>query len=316
MATVTESMGAGQQLKAVLESGLTMLSASQTLTFTKYVKRILPLDGYVFWLAGEQITAQGSLHYATDLAVNEDETITINNIVFTTTQPITELNTINQQIIWIASYDGLRFAFSQRGMFYEQAGLYHYGGHAVYSALASQLVDNLYTFTPDDLIVSNSLPAWLAIQSYSPIWLQPSNPGIMLYPSFLVPSNIYPPYGVVHIEPGETRAIQAAPYLSSNVSHYQLATDRVRVTLYGYNNQAALDFVDTVNQYSLDTDVIGIMNMPMMRDEKRAQPELQAIAMKKTIDFDVSYYQTRINDLARQLIEQAFVQYTVSPYPN
>ena len=57
------------------------------------------------------------------------------------------------------------------------------------------------------------------------------------------------------------------------------------------------------------------MNMPIMRDEKRGQMELQAIAMKKTIEIDVSYYQARINDIARQLIESCIVQYTVSPYP-
>lgn len=303
---------AGPQLKAVLESGLVQLSASQTLTFTKYVKRILPLDGFVFWLAGEQITVQGSLHYSTEMVVNEDETITINQVVFTTTQPVTELNTINQQVLWIATYDGIRFAFGQRGMFYEQAGLYHYGGHAVYSALSSQLVTNLYDIPPTRLIVSNSLPAWLAIQTYSPFYLTGANPELQLYPSYLSPSNIYPPYGTIQIEPGETRAIQAFPRLSSNASHYQLATDRVRIVLYGVDNQTVLDFVDTVNQYSLNTDAFGIMNMPIVRDDKRAQPELQAIAMKKVIEYDVSYYQTRINDVARQLIEQAFVNYTVS----
>ena len=72
--------------------------------------------------------------------------------------------------------------------------------------------------------------------------------------------------------------------------------------------------MDTVNQYSLDTDSIGIMNMPIVRDEKRPQSELQVIAMKKTIEFDVSYYQTRINDIARQLIESCIVEYSVAPY--
>jgi hypothetical protein len=69
-----------------------------------------------------------------------------------------------------------------------------------------------------------------------------------------------------------------------------------------------------VNQFSVDTDALGIMSMPIMRDEKRGQMELQAIAMKKTIEFDVSYYQTRINDIARQLVESCVVQYEVSPY--
>jgi len=315
MATVSESLGNHSQLKSTLEQGLLSISESATVTFTKYVKRILPLDGYVFWLAGETITVQGSLHYSSSREMREDETISINRVVFTTTSPITPFNYVNQQLIWVATVNDIRFSFSNRGMFYEQAGLFHYSGDAVYPALASQLVSNLYDLSPDKLIVSNSLPAWLALQTYTPAWLTIPNPGIQLYPSFLVPTNIVPPYGTVHIEPSRTDAIQAAPLLTINATHYQLASDHVRITLYGVTNNTALDFVDTVNQYTLNTDVIGIMNMPIMRDEKRVQTEIQSIAMKKTIEYDVSYYQTRINDVARQLIEEAFVQYTVAPYP-
>jgi hypothetical protein len=100
-----------------------------------------------------------------------------------------------------------------------------------------------------------------------------------------------------------------------NSTHYQLTTDKVRITFYGLTNAQVMDFVDTVNQYTLDTDVLGIMNMPIVRDEKRPQSEIQAIAMKKTIEYDVSYYQQRIRDVARQLIEQCIVDYSVSPYP-
>jgi hypothetical protein len=313
MTTVAESIGNNSQLQSTLANGLSMISESATITFTKYIKKILPLDGYVFWLQGEQTSIQGSFHYATTMEQNEDETVAVNSVAFTTTTPVDVLGSINNQILYIANFRGNRFVFSTRGMFYEQAGLYHYSGRAVFSALASQLVNSLYDIPPTNLIVSNSLPAWLALQSYSPAWLTIPNPAIQLYPSFLVPTNILPPYGSVHIEPSRTNSIQAAPRLTINGSHYQLATDNVRITLYGLNNAQALDFLDTVNQYSLDTDVFGIMNIPTMRDEKRTQVELQAIAMKKTIEFDVSYYQTRINDVARQLIEKAFIQYTVVP---
>jgi len=236
-------------------------------------------------------------------------------VVFTTQTEIANFNEIDPQTMWVAKFDGIRFSFSTRASFYMQAGTFHYGGEAVYPALSSQLVDNLYTLAQAEPIVSNSLPAWLAVQSYAPIWLQPSNPGIPLYPSYLIPGNIAPPYGVVHIEPGRTFALQAAPRLNNIASHFQLATDHVKVTLYGYTNAQALDWADTVNQYSLDTDAFGMMNMPMMRDEKRQQPEISALAMKKTIEFDVSYYQTRINALARKLILSCIPQYTVAPYP-
>ena len=314
MATVDETL-ANLPLRDALQAGIQSLSAGETIRFTKYVKRILPVDGYIFWLAGESIEIAGSFHYSVGRTQREDETVSINRVIFTTTDDISEFNVVDPQTLWIATYDNIRFAFARRGNRYTQAGLNHYEGEAVYSALASQLVENLYTLLASEPIVSNSLPAWLTIQTYSPFWLGPQNPNIILYPSYLVPANIAPPYGVVHIEPGRTNAIQAAPRLTINGSHYQLATDHVRVTLYGYNNAQAQDWIDTVNQFSVDTDALGIMSMPIMRDEKRGQMELQAIAMKKTIEFDVSYYQTRINDIARQLVESCVVQYEILPYP-
>lgn len=315
MVSLAESAGIQQPIRAALDDGIAQLSANESITFTKYVRKVLPLDGYVFWLAGETMTLQGSLHYATSRQQNEDETSSVNSVIFTTTTPIQDLNRVDPQTIWIATVDGIRFAFARRAPFYTQSGLHHYEGEAVYNAMSSQLVSSMQDLLAMEPIVSNSLPAWLALQSYAPIWLRPSNPGITLYPSFLVPANLSPPYGAVHIEPSATQAIQAAPRLTNNATHYQLATDRVRITLYGLSNAQAQDFVDTVNDYSLNQDVIGIMNMPILRDDKRTQPEIQAIAMKKVIEYDVSYYQTRINDIARQLIEAAVTTYNVAPYP-
>jgi hypothetical protein len=45
------------------------------------------------------------------------------------------------------------------------------------------------------------------------------------------------------------------------------------------------------------------MTSGAIRDEKRTQPELGILAMKKTIEFDVSYYQARANNVARQLLQ-------------
>ncbi len=70
-------------------------------------------------------------------------------------------------------------------------------------------------------------------------------------------------------------------------------------------NDDALDFLDCVLQRSLDYDEFGIMNMPVVRDEKRTQSELNAIAQKKTIQFEISYNQNRMNSIARELILSA-----------
>jgi hypothetical protein len=99
-------------------------------------------------------------------------------------------------------------------------------------------------------------------------------------------------------------------------THYQLSADRVRITIYGATNQQTLDFVDTVNRFSYDYDYIGIMSASPVRDEKRTQAELGVIALKKTIEYEVSYYQTRANDVAQQLLLKAgIVVSTQPPYP-
>ena len=55
-----------------------------------------------------------------------------------------------------------------------------------------------------------------------------------------------------------------------------------------------------------------MMNMPVMGDGKRPQPELQAIAMQKVITYEISYYQTRAANVARRLILEASAKYILS----
>lgn len=298
-------------LTPTLDLGLSTISHEGAIPFVQYVRHVLPLDGYLFWLRTKQTTVSGSLHIAIDQRQSEDESPAVNSVVFTTTEEIEALNDINPNVIWVGEWAGIKFAFSRRGPYYENAKLYHYAGEAVYPAMLSQLVDVGAQLPDDTLIISNSLPAWLTIRSYSPVWLVPNNPAVTLYPSFLVPDNLPPPYGVVHIDPNQTNAIQGAPLQGRRATHTQLATDTARITLYGLTNDQALDWFDTVNSFSYDTDVIGIMNMPVIRDEKRGQVGMNILAMKKTISFQVSYYQTRINDLARQMITAA--RATITP---
>jgi hypothetical protein len=85
--------------------------------------------------------------------------------------------------------------------------------------------------------------------------------------------------------------------------------------MYGLGNQKALDFQDYVFQYSLNTDVIGVMNMPVIRDEKRTQSEMSVVAMKKSFEIEISYYQTRVNNVARQFIRSAIPTFLVAPDP-
>lgn len=330
MPGLDEIIGAKTQLGGDLAAGVTTLSLDQQVVFTRYVRVVLPLDGFVFWLRADQVspstvfnamqpnsarfdaakftvpaatlTVQGSLHYATQTRQVEEENYAANRVVFTTLGPVNDLNQVGGNYLWIADFHGLKVAFSDRGSFYEQADLYHYVGYAVFPDMASQVVDDVAKLDRQ-LVCSNSLPLWLALNNYSSFYGFANN--IPLYPSFLVPQNIVPPWGAVHIDPAGTMAIGGAPRLDRMTNHTQLVQDRVKITFYGVNNAGALDFVDCVLQRSDDYGEFGVMNQPVIRDEKREQSELGTLAMKKSVLFDVNYYQHRVLDVARQLILSA-----------
>lgn len=324
MTQVAEAALAEGPLSSALRAGLESIDQNQTVQFTKYTRIVLPLDGFVFWAKASLIaqapdnclTAKGSLHYATDTEQEEVLSYSINRVIFTSENEIRDLNDIAPDALYIGTFDGLRFAFSSRGSFYRQANLSHYVGRAVYSDLASQIIDTQADLADKSLVVSNSLPIWLALNGYAAApYEQFSNPGITLYPSYLVPGNLTPPFGSVHIEPNQTRGLQNAPYLDRTLTHSQLATDHVKITLYGLRNDAAQTFLDLINQYSMNSGLFGLMTNPVMRDEKRWQNEINALAIKKCIEFDINYYQSSVRDVARQMIETVIPTFYISNAP-
>lgn len=338
MPTIEEALGQQKPIEAVLKAGLENLSANQVITFTKYVKLILPLDGFVFWVKADQLSpsaalngspfnqaafdgggtiaaaaneikVKGSLHFDTRTEQGETETYSINRCIFTAEEKIDAFNQIGPNILYIARpptppFENIRFAFSSRGPYYEEANLYHYLGDAIYADMESQIIDNPAQFRRG-LIVSNSLPFWLSMSHWQQKDFEPFGNSIPLYPSFLSPENMRPPFGTVHIAPEDTHAMGSTPSLGRTYSHDQLTRDRVKLTFYGLTNQSAMEFVDFVNQYISFYETMGLLNMPIMRDEKRVQSELSAIAMKKSIIYEVSYLQSQARDIARQLILKA-----------
>jgi hypothetical protein len=338
MATAEEAVSAKDPLASALAAGVEVLSNVQTITFTRYHRLILPLDGFAFWVKASIISpsaiynrmllnrfgynampkvlteaptfdVEGSLHYSSETRQDEPNTYAANRVVFTSLTEVQDLSEVAPDQLWIGEFDGLRFAFSSRSSFYRQADLFHYVGFAVYSDMATQIIDSPIGFSRAQ-IVSNSLPAWLAINSYFPPYGF-GNPGFPLFPSHLVPDNLKPPFAAVHIVPEGTRALGGAPVIATDGSHSQLCADKVRVTLWGLSNDRAMDFMDCFYQYSADVGVLGVMNMPVPRDDKRVQPELLTLSQKKTVDFDVSYNQSTMRNIARQLITAAIPTFII-----
>lgn len=320
MSIISEAGVAPTQLQAALDSGLEQISDNQTVTFQQYTKYTFSEDGYVFWVAtGNVVPFAGSLHILDDRRQDEDQTMAANQIVFTAEQEVSQLNSVAPGTMWVGSWQvddtTLQVAFSSTGMNYQQAGLWHYRGFAVYPALASQLIDSAADL-PVGPIVSNSLPIWLSQNSMAPV-----------YASFLVPDNVVPPYIIAHIDPNNTIALQAFPLFDWSartnpngdpsplyeLPSWQLMRDTVKLTFYGFTNQQAIQFYAALMDYSVNTDNFGFCNSPAIVDDKRTQVEIAALAMKKTMVIQASYYQGTADAIARRLILSAgFSSITVS----
>jgi hypothetical protein len=335
--TVDVALGAagpgGSQLAAAQAAGIDVISGGQVILFRRYYRVVSPLDGMVFWVRDAVITpgavpgflgpnqqalnvgsiiADGptrqvtpsSLHHTTLNQQSEDESFSLQKITLTAQQPVDFLTDIAPTVLWVGELNNLRFAFSQRTGFYINANTYHYRGDALYPSLATQLVEDPAELDLS-LSVSNSLPIWLLI----------AQPGTFpAYPSYLVPDNIQPPYASVHIGEDDTTPIAAGAYHDQTSTRWQLARDRVRITFYGVRNDAAMDYLDAVTRYTRENPaVIGVKNTPIIKDAKRGQTEMSIIAIKKVAVFDVNYFQSRVRDVARQLILRALLTTILSP---
>jgi hypothetical protein len=342
MATITEStqQQGGNDKAAGLIAAIGLISGEQTYSFDLYQRVVLPLDGFVFWVKSSLLTPEflgnfnttpfnttnfdgkkkapptltpaetaavtfsvnASLHVSQSIAQEEDSTYTAQSILFTTKNEVEHFSRIGPTQMYITTIpNGSQIAFGSQANHYQLAGLWHYQGKAVYSTEFTQIVNDPRQIFPSLEIVSNSLPFWLRMSTAS----------VPVYPSYLSPLNAIPPYVTAEIY--STTALGQAPLYTAKQSQSQLVTDRIRFTMYGLNNNAALDFQTMILNTSLDGDY-GIMNMPVPVDEKKPQLEFQVIAQKKTMDLQVNYYQLRAREIATRIIERAFMTYRPTPY--
>ena len=293
-------------LAAALGAGIESISDSGSVEFRQYTKAVVSPDGFVFWVGGQTAVIPGSLHYASQLQQDETQTYALNDTLFTTQTQVEDFNAL--ETVWVAKQNGIMIAFSGAGQFFGPANVWHYVGKAIYPSMQSQFVDTAQDL-PCGPIVSNSLPIWLAQSPYP------------IYPSFLTPANAIPPYIAVHIDPAQTDALAGAPqYLMPapgtpadqlyETTGAQLLKDHVKLSLYGLNSQSAAQYLYSLFDYSLNSDEVGFMSSPAIRDDKQTQPESLAIAMRKTIEFDASYNLITADAIARRYILSATVAIT------
>ena len=320
MPSLEEAANAAKSsLAATLKTGVETLSQQQSVTLTRYLKLTLPLDGYVFWVNANllteaavaaslglmamtsdsvtmSLTVSGSFHHQSDNQQEATATHTRNHIIFTAESEVAVFNAVAPDTLWVGEVAGMLYAFSSMANRYRQAGLFHYRGDSVQPSMRSQMIVTMADVVDRPLIVSNSVPIFMAINTALPV-----------FPAYLVAPNISPPYAVVDVR--DTKVLQAAAH--HNDTRSQHVQDTVRITLYGLHNEAALDYVDSLVRLAVEGEQFGINNSPVVVDDKQSQREVAALAMKKHIDVEVNYYQRSAKQMAQQLITDAFITYEV-----
>ncbi|ECI5657920.1 hypothetical protein ACQSEM_09135 [Salmonella enterica] len=292
------------ELNAALTQGLDDLSRFQVVTFTKYIRKVLPLDGFVFWVKAsvlssepdsepDTVNVKGYLHLTTE-SIQDDEQLYDRNVVtFTAQADIDPFNDIGSDVLYIGEFFGIQFSFSRRTGLNEPANLYHYTGEAIFPYMRSQIINSVDDIDLSDVVVSSSLPVWLALSQYMP-----------MFPAMLSTQNLSPPYATVKCT--NTTPIAGSFYLDERQNQYHLVSEDVTISVTGLRNASVEDFLRYVHDYTIsDTAEMGVMNIPVVQDERVTQNELNIIAMRKTIKFKVNYYQQRMRNVARKLITSA-----------
>ena len=216
-------------------------------------------------------------------------TIAYQNVVFTTPVEVSDFNDLQPSEMLFGTYDDFEFSFSSHANRYEQANLWHYVGQAVYPEMRTQILQSAQDLPPSP-VASNSLPIWIALNDYAPV-----------YPSFLVPENLTPPYIVCDIQADDTSMLQPIAWTDGD-NTWQLMRDKVRFITYGLINRDIQNFV----QYLLNKSLCGTYGIMQggitVKDGKRIQSEMNVLAQQKFVELEVSYNQSAVYDMALQYI--------------
>lgn len=321
MVSMNESSG-GTPLANALQAGLTDISYAATVDFTVYVRTVLPLDGYVFWVRADlvsdavktgldadtyngptTISVPGSIHVSTETIQKDDQNLDLSHTIFTTKTEVRPFHDVGQSYVWIGNFQGIRFGINTRNNYYRQADLHHYVGSTIVPTVETQIIDDVSQLQEQELVVSNSLPFFLAMGSQSALYGFIEPPPCPIYPAYMSPDNMIPPYITVNVDETTTTALTSAAGFDENGSRWQHVSETVRLTLFGLRNDAALQALDYICNWCYVFDKIGIQNSPVIHDEKQTQPEIGALAIKKTAVLQVNYYQKYSQDISRQLIK-------------
>lgn len=301
------------------ETGTGESDYKSLVTFKEYKRKILPLDGFIFWLAtGIEKTVSGSVSYLTKKLQKEGESYEQSRVLFTTNEEVKPFHATSDTT-WVGAFNDLRFVLGLCTYEHKETELYHYIGKSLSPAFARQFVDNADDINDQEPIVSNSLPIFLSLPSEGNPYLDryPWPENVPVFPSFLVPDNQPPPYVTVHNDAESIKGIGMSAINITDSSGTQITSERVRLSLYGLSNTQAGNIREYIIRWALIHPwMMGVMNNPVISDARETSPNITTLAQKKTIDFDVMYQQNALRNSAVQLIRQAKINLEVKNATN
>lgn len=321
-------------IDGILTGSVQRLSGGATIRFTPYLRIVMPVDAFPFWVKGSLVSAHadlrkvwhgtghpprnsvdvaGSLHIRTAAEQDEVSSLDRSTIVFTTETEVRQFHNANFDTMWVGDFEGVKFALTERSSFYKQSGQLHYIGENIFPTMQTQLVDDLSGFDLSGRVISNSLPFWLEACRTDLPWLPGLRPTCPVFPSMIVPDNHPPPYVVIHVDDGAAESWQGARLYDSTMSSSNYVRETVRMTTIGLSNRQAEDLVTHIMSWSLiSPDGMGVCRNPVIQDAKEVQPALNALSMRKTIEWDVNYCQTAARDIAQKYILSVIPDYHFS----
>jgi hypothetical protein len=261
--------------------------------FRKFLRRRALADGRVFIVLAtllpedktegdHEYNIMGVMHYDNDVKQNVDETPTRNLVVFACDRPVPFWGVAgDSEYISSSVGDGLQYiVFDRQTQTFQQSGIHQYTGRELFPANRSQIIE-----TGEQLqrllnvTVSNSLPKLLKIA-----------PDRVKFPSYLIPSDLTPPYIVVHVDTASTTPLHWAPTVDRTGSEYQHMRETVYFICYGLDDQEVSAFTREIRDWcEAPSHEMGLTVAPTVQESLRTQSELNILAMKKVIKMEVNY---------------------------
>lgn len=298
------------ELEDTLFEGYQKVSGQQQITFTRYVEKILPIDGWRFWVKAELLQNEPapfsqvipcSVHQSVNQTQEATKTNAITSIILTTNQEIENLKEIGQTALLIGEYKGSKFSFNVQSAFYDNANLKHYSGDAVYTENLDNFIDDIDNLDLENGIVTNSIPLFLTL-----------NDIVQIYPAFLVPTNLKPPYATIEVK--ESKGIAAGATYNEFEDSRLAQWDRIELNIYGLRKKQLSDFLKYLETKQLETHAFGLYWLPSIQNQNIPQSEVNVLTNKKVLTFDVNYVIEDVRNNATAFIESIFVGFFIKEF--